>query len=43
MLWYALKDVPGSNLWIYHAGLLSAGGTPKPSWASFVSLTGGTP
>ena len=43
VLWYALKDVPGSNLWIYHAGLLSAAGTPKPSWASFVNLTGGTP
>ena len=42
VLWYALKDVPGSNLWIYHAGLLSADGAPKPSWASFVRLTGGT-
>ena len=33
VFWYSLKDVPGSsNLWVDHAGLLTSGGNPKPSW-----------
>jgi polysaccharide biosynthesis protein PslG len=44
VFWYSLKDVPGSsNLWVDHAGLLTSGGKPKPSWNAFVGLTGGTP
>lgn len=44
MFWYSLKDVPGpSNLWVDRAGLLTSSGSPKPSWNSFVRLTGGTP
>ncbi|MGH2956573.1 MAG: GH39 family glycosyl hydrolase [Solirubrobacterales bacterium] len=43
VIWYSLADIPGGDIWVYHSGLFTLDGTPKPSWDAFVELTGGTP
>jgi hypothetical protein len=46
VLWYAWRDPrpdqPACN-WCRTAGLLDAAGNPRPSWAAFAELSGGTP
>lgn len=42
VLWYSLKDLPGS-IWFNNTGLFTTSGSAKPSWNTFVGLTGGTP
>jgi hypothetical protein len=41
VIWYSLNDTPGP-LWPGHCGLFTLDGTAKPSWETFVGLTGGT-
>jgi hypothetical protein len=43
VIWYSHDDAPGCDYWIYCAGLFDESGAPKPSWFSFVKLTGGSP
>ena len=40
VIWYSLDDEPGP-LWPGHCGLFTLDGQAKPSWSSFVELTGG--
>jgi polysaccharide biosynthesis protein PslG len=46
VLWYAWRD-PRPNQpacsWCRTAGLLDAAGNPRPAWAAFAELSGGTP
>ena len=41
VVWYSLNDTPGP-LWPGHCGLFGLNGNAKPSWGSFVELTGGS-
>ena len=44
VLWYSLVDGSATNAyWLNRTGLFEPNGTPKPSWFSFVSFTGGQP
>jgi hypothetical protein len=46
VLWYAWRDPRPSQpacSWCRTAGLLDAAGNPRPSWAAFAELSGGTP
>jgi hypothetical protein len=42
VIWYSWRDLPG-GIWFNNTGLFTQGLDPKPSWAAFVGLTGGTP
>ena len=43
VIWYALRDSnAGGASWLFHTGLLTAGGRPKPSLAALAGFTGGT-
>jgi polysaccharide biosynthesis protein PslG len=41
VIWYSLNDTPGP-LWPGHCGLFTLSGQAKPSWDSFVALSGGS-
>ncbi|HEY3193047.1 MAG TPA: hypothetical protein VGJ61_09700 [Solirubrobacterales bacterium] len=41
VVWYSWRDVPG-GIWFQHTGLFTSDLTPKPSWNTFVGLTGGS-
>ena len=40
VIWYSLNDAPGT-VWPAHCGLFTLDGRAKPSWDTFVALTGG--
>jgi GH35 family endo-1,4-beta-xylanase len=42
VVWYSWRDVPGP-IWFFHTGLFTSDFDPKPAWAAFTGLTGGTP
>jgi hypothetical protein len=42
VIWYALRDSnAGGASWLFHTGLLTADGKPKPSLAALAGFTGG--
>jgi hypothetical protein len=42
VVWFSFKDEQ-PRTWIYRTGLFTVSNKPKPSWKSFVRLTGGRP
>jgi len=40
LIWYAIRDNPGSTNWAFHTGLRRTDGSFRPAWASFQAQTG---
>jgi hypothetical protein len=45
VLWFGWRDTSDPNVcdWCRSAGLISEGGSAKPSWSTYAALSGGTP
>jgi polysaccharide biosynthesis protein PslG len=41
VVWFSLSDTPGP-IWVGHCGLFTVDGSPKPAWAAFADVAGGS-